>query len=1055
MVLTILNFVGTNENLQVRTHIIHRKVMRRIATTRSLFLLWLLCLWSTEVVGASSVPKCFVNDPQVGLMPDISQTSAFQQRKNVQSLRDCARHCCGVPSCDLALFTKGLCFLTDCSFSTTVCQPQQADEETVIALVARNSTSGSPNDMSIYQKQSRSRHKVQRRAQGFNPNWTPEAKSQRSRRITEHAARTDNVGAHVTPPQSEQTTTNVKVPSTTSPQSQDVAEKTEDNPIEKGGTTLVPSVVHSEVEHPTTKSESQTVAPGSVTTVAPLAGDSSTKSNKTGNSDFPGSVIVPSMHATLSSLPASSVPPSPRFVELTVSAGQNKDLHLPEEDNVDLQAYVIPEDPPNGGTYRYKWEVISSPDDPDGTSVMMPSGSAMHLSKLKAGDYVLKIQVSAPSAEGVGYINVTVHPPPRKNTPPVAIVTPSNNIEMVDTTESILDATPSTDDTDDLKYLWEEIEGPLNSQLATGNDAIFHLQNMKPGFYQIRLTVTDIDGASNSTVVNVTVKEEDDHAPIANAGPDQVIHLPIDSVVLNGNESTDDHEITRWEWSKVKGGLADISGSSEPVLKVSELQEGTYKFQLTVYDRKEQSASNSVFVHVLPEDNHPPHADAGPDKELSLPDDSTTLEGGGSTDDLGIVTYEWTKVKGPEKEITIENGDKAKATVSGLVAGTYTFKLTVTDAQGETNSDTTQVVVKEEVNLDPVARAGKDITIELPNDYVELNGSQSSDDKGIVSYSWSRGANSSASGVVVGDSKHSAILKVSKLVEGKYIFNLTVADAKGRTNSDAVNVIVKKDPLELNLVELVFNEAVSKFQENDKKGLITVLNLLTESEVVIQEITHTTSGRLVVIFYATSRQDKSKVIPGPQVVQSLKDHNTDVQLLSYDTVVCQNPCSNHGSCNTYSRKCSCETFWMENFLRVKLGDGQSNCDWSILYVIIIGFLVTLLVGLTVWFLSCCFRRKRKKSRRKLQYSLLTEDLEGHDTVELLPKANGNVLDKLTDLDSAQGKQNSSIMVSASGEDTDDEVTVYEHRKKRNRSEKKPLNGHIKRSKRYPGRIEKL
>lgn len=963
--------------------------MRRIATTRSLFLLWLLCLWSTEVVGASSVPKCFVNDPQVGLMPDISQTGAFQQRKNVQSLRDCARHCCGVPSCDLALFTKGLCFLTDCSFSTAVCQPQQADEETVIALVARNSTSGSPNDMSIYQKQSRSRHKDS----------------------------ADNVGAHVTPPQSEQTTTNVKVPSTTSPQSQDVAEKTEDNPIEKGGTTLVPSVVHSEVEHPTTKSESQTVAPGSVTTVAPLAGDSSTKSNKT-------------------------------VVELTVSAGQNKDLHLPEEDNVDLQAYVIPEDPPNGGTYRYKWEVISSPDDPDGTSVMMPSGSAMHLSKLKAGDYVLKIQVSAPSAEGVGYINVTVHPPPRKNTPPVAIVTPSNNIEMVDTTESILDATPSTDDTDDLKYLWEEIEGPLNSQLATGNDAIFHLQNMKPGFYQIRLTVTDIDGASNSTVVNVTVKEEDDHAPIANAGPDQVIHLPIDSVVLNGNESTDDHEITRWEWSKVKGGLADISGSSEPVLKVSELQEGTYKFQLTVYDRKEQSASNSVFVHVLPEDNHPPHADAGPDKELSLPDDSTTLEGGGSTDDLGIVTYEWTKVKGPEKEITIENGDKAKATVSGLVAGTYTFKLTVTDAQGETNSDTTQVVVKEEVNLDPVARAGKDITIELPNDYVELNGSQSSDDKGIVSFSWSRGANSSASGVVVGDSQHSAILKVSKLVEGKYIFNLTVADAKGRTNSDAVNVIVKKDPLELNLVELVFNEAVSKFQENDKKGLITVLNLLTESEVVIQEITHTTSGRLVVIFYATSRQDKSKVIPGPQVVQSLKDHNTDAeqkffkfQLLSYDTVVCQNPCSNHGSCNTYSRKCSCETFWMENFLRVKLGDGQSNCDWSILYVIIIGFLVTLLVGLTVWFLSCCFRRKRKKSRRKLQYSLLTEDLEGHDTVELLPKANG--------------KQNSSIMVSASGEDTDDEVTVYEHRKKRNRSEKKPLNGHIKRSKRYPGRIEKL
>lgn len=39
-------------------------------------------------------------------------------------------------------------------------------------------------------------------------------------------------------------------------------------------------------------------------------------------------------------------------------------------------------------------------------------------------------------------------------------------------------------------------------------------------------------------------------------------------------------------------------------------------------------------------------------------------------------------------------------------------------------------------------------------------------------------------------------------------------------------------------------------------------------------------------------------------------------------------------------------------------------------------------------------RKRKKSKRKHQYSLLTDDLEGHDAMELLPKANGELLVKL-------------------------------------------------------------
>ena len=49
------------------------------------------------------------------------------------------------------------------------------------------------------------------------------------------------------------------------------------------------------------------------------------------------------------------------------------------------------------------------------------------------------------------------------------------------------------------------------------------------------------------------------------------------------------------------------------------------------------------------------------------------------------------------------------------------------------------------------------------------------------------------------------------------------------------------------------------------------------------------------------------------------------QILSLDTVVCQNECSGHGTCHQATRSCMCDKFWMENFVRRSLMDGKSNC----------------------------------------------------------------------------------------------------------------------------------
>lgn len=54
-----------------------------------------------------------------------------------------------------------------------------------------------------------------------------------------------------------------------------------------------------------------------------------------------------------------------------------------------------------------------------------------------------------------------------------------------------------------------------------------------------------------------------------------------------------------------------------------------------------------------------------------------------------------------------------------------------------------------EMNKAPVAKIAGNVVITLPTDTAELDGSKSSDDKGIVSYLWTRDEGSPAAGVSV------------------------------------------------------------------------------------------------------------------------------------------------------------------------------------------------------------------------------------------------------------------------------------------------------------------
>ncbi|WP_161890526.1 malectin domain-containing carbohydrate-binding protein [Pontibacter russatus] len=92
-------------------------------------------------------------------------------------------------------------------------------------------------------------------------------------------------------------------------------------------------------------------------------------------------------------------------------------------------------------------------------------------------------------------------------------------------------------------------------------------------------------------------------------------------------------------------------------------------------------AENNYFViakAATTNQNQAPVANAGQDKTITLPQDNVTLDGSGTDTDGTVVNYNWSQESGPNAA-NFSSTTVARPTVSGLVAGSYTFSLVVRD----------------------------------------------------------------------------------------------------------------------------------------------------------------------------------------------------------------------------------------------------------------------------------------------------------------------------------------------------------------------------------------
>lgn len=263
------------------------------------------------------------------------------------------------------------------------------------------------------------------------------------------------------------------------------------------------------------------------------------------------------------------------YIKVTVSnappvanAGADKQAFLPSN-AVTITGSATDSD---GAISSYQWSKVSGP----GSSISGVSTSSLSVDGLLEGDYVFRLVVKddhgATDSDDM-VLKVTSGSLP-------VVKAGSDKLVRLPTTSATIFGSATDPDGKIVSYQWTKVSG-ANCVMSNTTSATLKLTGLTSGVYEFRLTAKDNTGNCASDDVRVTV----DAPPVANAGPDKTITLPLSSsLILSGSATDPDGTISRYVWSKYSGPSLTVSNSTTPSLTISKVYEGTYVFKLAVTD---------------------------------------------------------------------------------------------------------------------------------------------------------------------------------------------------------------------------------------------------------------------------------------------------------------------------------------------------------------------------------------------------------------------------------------------------------------------------------------
>ena len=368
---------------------------------------------------------------------------------------------------------------------------------------------------------------------------------------------------------------------------------------------------------------------------------------------------------------------------------------------------------------------------------------------------------------------------------------------------------------------WNDLK-PFQTATATGPAGVndfstwsfeysknYHMINEGNNELTAKVSCGDIPGSTKYYSLNVTGITAETEDPLSHESGDSIVSK---NVVTDGNN--DSLQVKPENHPPISILSEYFDTSIEPAISSTEEEQvdanNTKPYLLPAPSFRENRESN--FGNTTSTEGRaqlkliPPVANAGSDLIVNE-GSSISLNASESIDPDGIIlSYNWKQ--NPHPLITLGDAETKVWTFTAPSVSsdtTFTFELTVSDNNGLTATDSTNVLVRDapisntsfsSSNNAPIANAGPDLEIN-ENMSLTLSGSASSDpDIGdSLNYSWKQTAGNPLLDTSAGvDKEVLTFTSPTVSMDTMFTFELTVTDKQGITDTDVMNMLVRDIP---------------------------------------------------------------------------------------------------------------------------------------------------------------------------------------------------------------------------------------------------------------------